>query len=76
MTMDNQEAFVQVGQQVGILTGSTSTTVGQTNTVNQANIGLILEVIPQINDEGVVVMSITAQNSPSDRKSRARRLPP
>ena len=63
MTMDNQEAMVQVGQQVGILTGSTSTTVGQTNTVNQANIGLILQVIPRINDEGVVVMSITAQNS-------------
>ncbi len=63
MTMDNQEAMVQVGQQVGILTGSTSTTVGQTNTVTQANIGLILLVTPRVSDEGVVVMQVAAQNS-------------
>ena len=68
MTMDNQEAMVQVGQQVGILTGSTSTTVGQTNTVNQANIGLILLVTPRVSDEGVVVMQVAAQNSNLDRK--------
>jgi general secretion pathway protein D len=61
--MNNQEAYIQVGQQVGMITGSTSTTVGQTNTVSAQQVGLILQVVPRISDDDVVAMYLLAQKS-------------
>ena len=63
MTLDNQQAFIQVGQIVQIITGSTSNTVGQTNTVTPTNVGLILTVTPRISPDNIVAMQIDAQNS-------------
>ncbi|MGA2796132.1 MAG: secretin N-terminal domain-containing protein [Thermoguttaceae bacterium] len=63
MTMDNQEAWVQVGAQVGLITGSASTVNGQTNTVTPQQVGLILTVQPRVSEDGVVVMVINATKS-------------
>ncbi len=64
MTMDNQLALVWVGQQVGILNGSTSAAAGQqVNTVTQQLVGLILQVTPRVSEDGVVVMAIDAIKS-------------
>ncbi len=63
MTMDNQEAWVQVGSQVGIITASASTINGQTNTVTPQQVGLILTVQPRVSEDGVVVMAINATKS-------------
>jgi type II secretory pathway component GspD/PulD (secretin) len=63
MTLDNQGAFVQVGQQVPYITQSQLTTFGQINTVELIDTGLILGVTPRISPEGVVFMEIDAEQS-------------
>jgi type II secretion system protein D len=63
MTLDNQGAFVQVGQQVPYVTQSQLTTFGQINTVELIDTGLILGVTPRISPEGVVFMEIDAEQS-------------
>jgi type II secretion system protein D len=63
MTMDNQEAYIQIGATVGMITGSTSTTVGQTNTVTPQAVGLILQVTPRVSPDNVVAMYLQAQKS-------------
>ena len=62
-TLDNQPAFIQVGQRVPRVTGSTVNQNGQTNTVDLENVGLILGVTPRISPEGTVVMEIDAEKS-------------
>lgn len=63
MTMHNQPAFVQVGANVG-RPGPTTITAGVAQTsVNYVDTGLILSILPLINDDGVIVMGIEAQNS-------------
>jgi general secretion pathway protein D len=63
MTMHNQEAFVQVGQEIGLISGNSVNEAGQSNQITQKDIGLILRVKPQINPEGLVVMWILAEKS-------------
>ena len=63
MTLDNQPAFVQVGQRVPRITGSTITQVGQTNNIVLENVGLILGVTPRISPDGRVVMEVDAEKS-------------
>jgi type II secretion system protein D len=63
MTLDNQPAFVQVGQRVPRITGSTITQVGQQNNIVLENVGLILGVTPRISPDGRVVMEVDAENS-------------
>ncbi|NQT38519.1 MAG: hypothetical protein HQ581_13570 [Planctomycetes bacterium] len=63
MTLDNQPAFVHVGQSVPQVTG-TSVDLGTTNTaVEYANVGLILGVTPRISPDGLVVMEIDTEKS-------------
>ena len=67
MTLDNEQAFVQVGQNTSRITGSTSNTVGgTTNTVEDVSIGLLLRIQPRINEDRVVVMTVDAENSALD----------
>jgi general secretion pathway protein D len=62
--LDNQPAFVQVGQRVPRITGVTNNAVtGNINTITLDNIGLILGVTPRISPEGLVVMQIDAEKS-------------
>lgn len=63
MTLDNQSAFIQVGQRVPRVTGTTITEVGQVNSVTLENVGLILGVTPRISPTGMVVMEIDAERS-------------
>jgi general secretion pathway protein D len=62
-TLDNQPAFIQVGQRVPRIVGSTTNQIGQSNTVELENVGLILGVTPRISPEGNVVMEIDAEKS-------------
>ncbi len=63
MTLDNQEAFIQVGQRVPRIASSQQSAVGLINTIVMENVGLILQVRPRISPEGLVVMNIDAEKS-------------
>ena len=62
-TLDNQPAFIQVGQRVPRIVGSTMGVNGQTNSIDLENVGLILGVTPRISPDGRVVMEIDAEKS-------------
>jgi len=63
MTLDNQPAYIQVGQRVPRITGMQTNQTGQTNTITMDNVGLILGVTPRISPDGLVVMEIDAEKS-------------
>ncbi len=63
MTLDNQPAFIQVGERVPRITGVTLGQFGQTNNVVDDNVGIILGVTPRISPDGLVVMEIDAERS-------------
>ena len=62
-TLDNQPAFIQVGQVVPFILNSTITQFGQTNSISFRDVGLILGVTPRISPDGTVVMEIDAEKS-------------
>ena len=61
--MDNQQAFILVGQRVPRVSGASTTTYGVTSNVVDANVGLILLVTPRISQDGRVIMEIGAEKS-------------
>ena len=64
MTLDNQPAIINVGQQVPYITNvSTNALTGNSNAVQFHTVGLILGVTPRISPDGLVVMQIDAENS-------------
>ncbi len=63
MTLDNQSAFVQVGQRVPRITSTTNSQNGITNATVLENVGLLLGVTPRISPDGLVVMEIDAEKS-------------
>ncbi len=63
LTLDNQPAFIQVGQRVPRIVGSSLNQIGQQNQIELENVGLILGVTPRISPEGNVVMEIDAEKS-------------
>ncbi len=63
MTLDNQPAFVQVGQRVPTINQVSTTSTGVTNSVQPQNVGVILGVTPRISPDGLVVMQIDAEKS-------------
>ncbi|MGM0486220.1 MAG: secretin N-terminal domain-containing protein, partial [Planctomycetota bacterium] len=62
-TMDNQPSFIQVGQRVPRIIGSTVGNFGQSNQISLENVGLILGVTPRISPDGRVAMEIDAEKS-------------
>lgn len=62
-SLDNQPAYIQVGQRVPRIIGSTVNQNGQTNTVALENVGLIMGVTPRISPDGTVVMEVDAEKS-------------
>ena len=63
-TLDNQPAFIQVGQRVPRIVATNLTEGGlQTNSVELENVGLIIGVTPRISPDGTVVMEIDAEKS-------------
>ncbi len=63
MTLDNQPAFIQVGQRVPRIVGTQLNQIGQVNNIQMENVGLILGVTPRISPDGNVVMEIDAEKS-------------
>lgn len=63
MALDGQQGTVQVGQQVPTVTGISQTTFGQTNNIIYRDVGLILNLVPRISPDGLVVMQIMAEKS-------------
>ncbi|MBI3836475.1 MAG: hypothetical protein HY288_00900 [Planctomycetia bacterium] len=63
MTMDNQPAYIQVGQKVPRVVTASFTSFGQTTGTELYDVGLILGVTPRISPEGMVVMDIDAIKS-------------
>eukprot|EP00752_Nemacystus_decipiens_P014029 g12465.t1 len=60
LTADNQEAEINVGQRVPILTNSRVDESGDIiSTIDYEDVGIILTVTPQINSEGLVVMDVS-----------------
>lgn len=59
MTSNNQTATINVGQRYPFITDSQITDAGNTiNTVDYEDIGIILEVTPSINSDGLVIMDV------------------
>ena len=65
-TLDNQPAFIQIGQRVPRIITASVTQVGSVNGVVLENVGLILGVTPRISPEGMVVMEVDAEKSEID----------
>ncbi len=65
LTLNNQPAFIQLGQRVPRVAGvSNNAASGTTQSVTMANVGLILGVTPRINvKEGIVVLQVDAEES-------------
>jgi hypothetical protein len=63
MALDGQQGYVQVGQDVPTVTGVNQNTFGQTNTITYRQVGLILNVVPRISPDGLIVMQISANKS-------------
>jgi general secretion pathway protein D len=71
MTLDNEEARIIVGQNVPMVTGSyasnsTGGTVNPFTTVERKDVGLMLRVRPQINENGTVKLAIYQEVSKID----------
>jgi len=63
MTLDNQPAYIQVGQSVPLLQSTTVGIAGSIAGVQYRNVGLIVAVTPRISVDGMVVMEIDAEKS-------------
>ncbi len=63
LTLDNQQAFIQVGQRVPRIVNSIVNQNGAQNNVELENVGLIIGVTPRISPDNNVVMEIDAEKS-------------
>jgi len=68
LATDNHPARIQVGSEIPILTGQTSTFTGSSspltsNAIQYRNTGVILTVIPQVNSQGLVNLQIKQEVS-------------
>jgi len=64
LASDNQEASITVGQEVPFIRNTRTTETGQTiNTIEYEDIGIILNVTPHINPEGLVILDVAPEIS-------------
>ena len=63
MMLNNTTGRVQVGASVPFLTGTNATFGTVNNSVDFRDVGLILEVLPRISPDGLIVMQVTAEQS-------------
>lgn len=75
MVIDNQEASLQIGTDVPIITGETKTTTPETGTtiatqsVQYRSTGLIVKVKPNINTEGMLTLEISLESSEAQQNT-------
>jgi general secretion pathway protein D len=78
VTMDNEEAYIVVGQNVPFVTGSVSTnSTGVANpytTVERKDVGVTLKVIPHIGENGTVRLEVEQEVSAVQDKGQATDL--
>lgn len=67
MTLDNQPASILVGQRVPRVVGTSINQIGQVNSIELEDVGLILGVTPRISPDGMVVMEVDAEKSEISR---------
>jgi len=63
LASNNQVATITVGSQVPFATGETTSNVGTQTTTEYRDIGIILEVTPSINPDGLVNMTVRPEIS-------------
>lgn len=64
LASDNQLASITVGQDIPIITSSNTTATGIINNSTQyTSVGILLDVIPHINADGLVIMDVAPQIS-------------
>lgn len=67
VTMDNEEAYIVVGQNVPFVTGSVSTgtsgTVNPYTTVQRKDVGVTLKVVPHIGENGTIRLEVEQEVS-------------
>jgi general secretion pathway protein D len=70
LTSDNQEATILVGQEVPFVTNTRVDTLGgTTSSIQYQDIGILLDVTPHVNQEGLVVMDVAPQISSQSEQS-------
>lgn len=64
MALDNQQAYIQIGQSVPVIQNSQVAQNGTTiNGIQYRDVGIILQVTPRINPDGTVIMNVQPQVS-------------
>jgi general secretion pathway protein D len=64
LASDNQLASITVGQEVPFITNSRITDTGQTiNTIEYGDVGILLDVVPHINPDGLVILDVAPEIS-------------
>ena len=64
LASDNQVASITVGQEVPFITNTRVTDTGQTiNTIQYQDVGIILNVTPHINPDGLVILDVAPEIS-------------
>jgi general secretion pathway protein D len=77
VTMDNEEAYIVVGQNVPFVTGSVATTTAGINpytTVERKDVGVTLKVVPHIGENGTVRLEVEQEVSAVQDKGQAQDL--
>jgi len=69
LTSNNETATITVGSQVPFATGETTSNVGTQTTTEYRDIGIILEVTPSINPDGLVNMTVRPEISTTTGES-------
>lgn len=63
-TVDNKEAFIQIGQQVPVVDGVNVTAVGTANPIiRQDQAGIILKMTPNVSPDGMIQIKVSAEKS-------------
>lgn len=63
LTLDNEEAKIQIGQEVPVRGGRTVTTTGETFEITREDTGIILTVTPQISESDTVRLKLAQEIS-------------
>ncbi|SPD73462.1 putative General secretion pathway protein D [uncultured Desulfobacterium sp.] len=63
LAVDNKESVIEVGEQVPIPTGETTTAVGTVSSIEYRDTGVLLTVTPHINSGGLVKIDLSQEVS-------------
>jgi type II secretory pathway component GspD/PulD (secretin) len=63
LVSDNQSAFLQLGQRVPRVTGTSVSNRGMTNSVSMENVGTILGVTGRVSDDQIITLEIDVEAS-------------